>query len=491
MRKIIFVFIFFFVGIVAFAQNEIDALRYSNLWHGGNARYMSMGGAFGALGANTSVFNSNPAGIGLFNNSEFNISPSILYTRSESIYNGVMGKDSRLNASLGNVALVLTKDYLNIKTQGKWKNVQFGFGINQLKNFNRRTYIIGKNTVNSIADMYAELADGVSVQEIEEDVYNEFAYDLSPAWWSYLFNNIENTNSYLSNTPPGGVYQGKLIESWGSMNEVSLTFGANYDDRLYLGATLGIPYFTYHERTIYTEDALRENIPEDTYRAIDIHDRLNSQGTGFNLKLGAIYRANQWLRFGLAVHTPTYYAQIKDEWDITINSYWDNYDDESNESGVGFYEYSLTSSFKAMASVAFIINNHGLISADYEIIDYSSSKLKAPDYSFTSENNNIKMNYTTTGNLKIGTEWRVANYSFRGGYSRYGSPFKNDINDGSASSFSLGLGFQERNYYFDIAWATTTQSEDYYLYGFNNINTNKAVNDLTHSNFMITYGFRF
>lgn len=339
--------------------------------------------------------------------------------------------------------------------------------------------------------MYAELAQGTNVLDIEENTNGYYTYDLNPAWWSYLFNNVDNTNSYYSNTPPGGVYQGKLIESWGSMNEVSITFGANYDDRLYLGATVGIPYFNYKERATYTEDALREDIPDSTFRSISVQDRLDTQGTGFNLKLGAIYRANNWLRLGLAVHTPTYFAQIQDEWDITIASTWDEYDNESNTSEIGFYEYNLTSPFKAMASAAFIFANHGLISAEYEIIDYSSSKLKAPDYNFSSENSDIKSLYTTTNNIRLGTEWRVANYSFRGGFSYYGSPYKNSINDASATSYSLGLGYKERNFYIDIAWITTNQSEDYYLYGYNNINVNKAVNDLKHSQFMLTYGFRF
>ena len=48
------------------AQNEEDALRYSNVFFGGTARYMGVGGAFGALGADISVLNINPAGMARF-----------------------------------------------------------------------------------------------------------------------------------------------------------------------------------------------------------------------------------------------------------------------------------------------------------------------------------------------------------------------------------------------------------------------------------------
>ncbi len=491
MRKIIFVTIISWISIASFAQNEMDALRYTYLWHGGNARYISMGGAFGALGANTSAFSLNPAGIGLYNNPEFNISPSILNTSSNSYYNGGQGEDSRLNAGISHIGIVLTNEYLKVNTRGKWKNVQFGFAINQLKNFNRKAYINGNNNTNSISDMYAELAKGVSVQEIEDNFNNEFTYDLNPAWWSYLFNNIENTNTYVGNAPPGGVFQGKFIESWGSLNEVSLTFGANYDDLLYFGATIGIPYFNYKERTLYTEDALREDIPESTYRSIAIHDRLDSQGTGINLKLGIIARATDWMRLGLAIHTPTYYAQIKDEWDMTINSSWDSFTDESNSSDIGYFEYNLSSSLKAVTSVAFIIKKYGLISADFEVVDYSKSSLDSPNYHFPYENQDIRSLYKATGNLRLGTEWRVANFSFRGGFNYYGNPYRGSVNDGSATSYSFGLGFKERNFYLDIAWVTTDQSEDYYLYGYKGVSVNKAVNDFRYSNFVLTYGIRF
>lgn len=491
MRRIIIVILFFLSITLTYSQGSVDALRYSFTLNGGNARYMSMGGAFGALGANTSTFSTNPAGIGLFNSSDFNVSSSIIYSTSKSVYNGYPGSDSRLNAGLANVGVVLTKDYLNIEPHGKWKNVQFGFGINQLKNFNNRLYISGQNTANSVADFYAELANGNSVDNIENDYYSDYSYDLNPAWWSYLINNIGDSDQYFGTSPPGGVLQGKLIETWGSLNEVTVTFGANYDNRLYIGATLGIPYFNYQENSIYNEDALQTNIPDSTYRSVVIRDRLKSNGTGFNLKIGAIYKLTDWFRFGMAIHTPTFYVQMQDEWDVSITSTWDNFDDEKNNSPSGFYEYEFTSPFRAIASVALIIQNYGLISVDYELVDYAAAKLKASDYNFQVENDDIRSTYTSTSNIRLGTEWRVQNFSFRGGYNHYGSPFKNNINDGSITSYALGMGYKDRNFYFDLAWILSQQSEDYYLYGYGTINANKAVNDFKHSSILMTYGFRF
>ena len=45
------------------AQNETDALRYSQNFFGGTARSTAMGGAFGALGGDFSSASLLPAGI--------------------------------------------------------------------------------------------------------------------------------------------------------------------------------------------------------------------------------------------------------------------------------------------------------------------------------------------------------------------------------------------------------------------------------------------
>ncbi len=50
----------------ASGQNEIDILRYSYQEALGTTRTMSMGGAYGALGADLACLSGNPAGIGMY-----------------------------------------------------------------------------------------------------------------------------------------------------------------------------------------------------------------------------------------------------------------------------------------------------------------------------------------------------------------------------------------------------------------------------------------
>ena len=50
----------------AMAQSPIDAYQLSQQDMKGTARFMSMGGAFGALGGDLSTLSQNPAGIGVY-----------------------------------------------------------------------------------------------------------------------------------------------------------------------------------------------------------------------------------------------------------------------------------------------------------------------------------------------------------------------------------------------------------------------------------------
>ena len=53
-----------------FSQGVVDALKYSQQDIRGTARYMGMAGAFGALGGDITTLSQNPAGIGVYRNSD-------------------------------------------------------------------------------------------------------------------------------------------------------------------------------------------------------------------------------------------------------------------------------------------------------------------------------------------------------------------------------------------------------------------------------------
>jgi hypothetical protein len=476
----------------AFAQGAIDALRYSTITFNGDARYMGMSGAFGALGANTSVMSTNPAGLGLYKRSDFTITGTFRDAKTDATYNNNFTTDSRTNFSFNNLAIVLTNDYLNIRPNRYWKGVQIGIGFNQLKNFNRRILIQGNNTSNNIGDMYAAMANGTHFEDIENDIFGDYAYDLNPAWWTFMFSQDGTaTSSFIGDGPAGGVLQTKMIESWGYLNEFSLAFSANYADRFYIGATIGMPILNYHESTIYEEDALEANLPVDDYRNALIKDFLDTEGVGVNLKIGMIYRANDMVRFGLAIHTPTYFPGLSDTWSKTITTESDGFPTESEASPIGKFNYDFNTPMRLIGSIAFVIGKTGLISADYEYVDYSTAKFSSGGYGFSSENADIRSLYTTSSNIRLGTEWKVMNFAVRGGFAYYGSPFAENGNDASIKSYSLGAGYKEKNFYMDLAWVYSDKTEDQYLYGFGAVSSNAASTNSMTSNITMTVGFRF
>lgn len=489
MKKIaIIISILLFIS-QSYAQNSVDALRYSKIHFGGTARYMGMSGAFGALGADISTFSINPGGIGLYNSSEFVITPNLNVSSINSAYNGSAGEESKYNFSLNNVGFVISK---KLQNDNGWKNLQFGVGINRYNNFNQRVLINGVNSDNSISDTWVEYANGTNWENIESEDNGVGTFDLNLAWWTYLIDTLNgNPNYYQNAVPDGDINQRKYINSSGYNNEVSLTMGANYNNKLYIGATIGFPSIQYSSTATYTETAINSNIADDQFRKLSYQETLTTTGSGINLKLGMIFRATNWLRIGGAFHTPTFYTNMTDSWSTYLRSDWDVFNSEEKKSPIGNYNYELNTPLKAIGSIAIILAPYGLISADYEYVDYSAARLRSDDYDFYSENGDINNKYKTTGNLRLGTEWRFMNFSFRGGYALYGSPFYNKTNDGKITSFSLGMGYRSSNYFVDLAWVNSKMSEDYYLYGTENISVNPAVVDYKTNNFMVTVGYKF
>ena len=62
MKKILFIIAASLMPVALSAQSAIDAYAMSQTDFRGTARFMAMGGAFGALGGDVTSMNQNPAG---------------------------------------------------------------------------------------------------------------------------------------------------------------------------------------------------------------------------------------------------------------------------------------------------------------------------------------------------------------------------------------------------------------------------------------------
>lgn len=479
------------ISISATAQNEVDALRYSQVNFGGTARFNALSGAFGALGGDLSVSSVNPAGLSIYRASEFSFTPSVMTQNTRSTHYGNTSEDGKMNFNFGNIGVVFT----DLKKSGgysDWAGAHLAITYNHHNNFHNRRSISGMNPSSSLLDQYAGQVNGMNPM----DIYDADLFGSSLAWNTFLLNPVDtiDTTTFIGVASNGGVHQSKQTVQKGGMGEFDISISGNYNNKFYIGGTLGFPSVNYTEESTYTETDIEDSIAY--FNSFDLRERLTTTGNGFNFKLGMIFRPIDWMRLGGAIHTPTYW-KMNDEYSSDITASFDsippwttaNSTEFKDASPDGSYDYRLYTPWRVIGSMAFIIQKKGLISVDYELVDYSSARLRGPFYGFDSENASINSKYTHATNLRVGTEWKFDPFSIRGGYALYGSPFKSGLNDGSRENYSFGFGIRESDFYIDFAYIFSRTSEDYYLYSGDIIEPTMTSTE-SHT-FQTTLGFRF
>lgn len=480
MKKIsIIIVILTLASIRVSAQNEVDALRYSNVFFGGTARYVGLGGAFGALGADFSTLSTNPAGLGVFRNSEFSFTPSIYTAQTSSAFMGKTSEEIKYNFNFGNIGFVSSYKLRRPHDEGKgWEYFNFGFGINRYANFNNRLLIEGYNNESSLITDYLARAQGNLIDELNP-------FDTELAYNTYLIDPVDSQGNYSSIIPVnGGVKQSKSITTTGSMNEMVISLGGNYNEQFFIGGTIGFPFIRYNEQSTYRE------VDIDTisnFKEFTLNEDISTTGSGVNFKLGMIFKPVEYVRLGVAVHTPTFFT-MKDSYSRVMSSKFDDGNKYESSSPNGKYDYELNTPMRMIGSIGFVIGKYGLISADYEFVDYSEARLRGKNYKFFEENDAIQNNYRAQNNIRVGAEVRLEPITLRGGYALYGSPYKSGVNDGKKTAISGGIGLREKDYYLDIAYVYTMADENYYLY---NPQLVKPVsNSFTTSAIMLTLGVK-
>lgn len=470
------------------AQTVDDALRYSQLQVIGTARNAAMGGAFGALGGDFSVSSINPAGLAVYRSSEFSVTPSVFGSNASALYNGIRMDDSRINMNFSNVGFV-SANVFN-ESGGGWVSTSFAAGYNRTNNFHRNIAISGTNYTSSLLDVFIRQAN--SGGGLPPDDLDPFGALL--AFQTNLIFDVDTMNDsylYTSDIPGGGengVTQKNSIGTSGGTGETVFSFAGNYDDRLYLGATIGYSTIRYNFFSSYREDAIEDTIIDSfTY-----NNEFITRGGGFNLKIGFLYRVMDWFRLGGAVHTPTFYS-LTDNYGSTMTSRFQpgytSYD--ATESNTGNFNYKLQTPMRAIGSMAFVIGKKGLISADYEYVDYSSARFSSSSQDFgMNENISIRETLTAVSNIRVGAEWKFDPFSIRGGYSLQSNPYRNNINEGSINSYSIGFGIREQALSLDFAYVLSQMTNHkYYIYDPSLVNP-ALINFNTHA-ILATLGYRF
>jgi hypothetical protein len=195
----------------------------------------------------------------------------------------------------------------------------------------------------------------------------------------------------------------------------------------------------------------------------------------------------KFIRIGGAVHTSTNYYNMSDFYYASMSSSFRGGEYYSDRSPDGFYDYELKTPLRALGSIAVLLGKYGLITADYEYIDYANSSLWAYDYSFINENNAIETQYTSANNLRFGAEVRASIFTLRGGYGMYGTPYKGESTMGERTGYSFGIGMRKNGMIIDFAYNHSSFEGNYYMYSGAPPSNNLVKTNL----YSLTLGYRY
>lgn len=491
MKKALIILITFVSALTAGKAQTIDeALWYSQLFYGGTARFQAMGGAFTALGGDLSVLSQNPAGLGIYRSMELSLSPQMYYNNAFTEYNNTEATEYAYQFNMNQAGFVYP--LVQRDNASGISGLNFAYSFNRTNNFNSNTVIRGVNTSSSMADYWADIASGVYYTDLDggpgaafevwliDTLSGSGGFDYATTFSQYG----ENTNSTY------GQSIRRLISREGHTAEHAISMALNLGHKFYIGATLGInkleSYSTY-EHTETDDDNLIFDFNNFSYR-----DVVEASGTGYAFKLGMIYRPVDMLRLGFAFHTPTVYRLDEYYYD-GIRSEFDNGDWYEWENDAFRFSYTLTTPLRAMGGAAIQLGKAGLLSADYEFVDYRMARFSraSDNYDYYNENQDIRDIYDVAHNIRLGGELRLNSFYVRGGYAIYGSPFVQgeDNEDNSQSVYSAGLGFRQSNFSFDVSYALRSNQQMYFMYNHPDINPA----DITYNRHLVTatLGFRF
>jgi hypothetical protein len=470
------------VSSTVFAQNIDDVVRYSQTNTGGTAVSLGMGGATGAIGGDFSSASINTAGLGLYRQSELVISPSIFNFTGNADYYGTSESDRKFNFNINNLHLVLHSPALNRLKKKGWMGTTIGIGYNKRTNLSERYTFRGVNPSSSIVNAWVGAANGISLDNLPADLnlaYNAYLIDPN--------NDPLNTYSSLYGPKYGGVTQRGTSESRGRIGETNIAFATNYSNRLYLGASLAIRRFIYENTFTYTE---RDDA--DTIAGFDnlkYTRTINDKAISVALNVGAIYRVADFLRLGVSAFVPLDYS-VRTNYSYEITSSLSNGDFFPGEL-TGNYKYKLRQPARLTGSAAFILGKRGIISVDYETVNYSKSEFIEDSGEFDAANDAIRNKLANTGNLRIGGEARFQDMYLRGGFQSLGNPYSNSENNQGITSFSLGGGYRESEFFIDVAYVFSQQKKNYYAYDPGLTNLSPAALTLNRHNVVVSVGTRF
>jgi long-subunit fatty acid transport protein len=467
-----------------------DALRFSQFNSTGSARIMGIGGTQMSLGGDISNIHANPAGLGFFRRSEFSLTPSFGTRQNQTNFLGQIQNDRTPNFSLPNLSLVLSSPKGPLET-GSFRGGTFGISFNRIADFNNQFgHFSTQRNQSSLLDFYISQ-------------YNSFG-DPPLGASDGLVLDIElvqgnQANGYFRDPEYaiGQPQSDETIITEGGISQTTLSYGANFDNKLFIGAGLGLQSVNFFQNRVFGEEFRDAGDVRSLIYSIEDNTRIN--GFGANINIGLIYKPIERVNLGLNFKSPTWHRLNKEVDANIIGEFFDLSGQleftERASSNIELSTANLSTPLLLSAGGTFFFNKNGFISADIDYIDYSQNRINSRDFDSTIENNDISTLLGSTFNYRIGGEYRFDIWRIRAGYAYYGDPTTDQSFDRSVQQISGGLGVKLNKMYVDFALINSISDNPYFSYSLfnssgNNIGPFSTVrNNLTRG--MLTVGFNF
>lgn len=478
MKKLLITVIAVLAMTFSQAQDITDAVRYSGENLSGTARFRAMGGAFGALGGDLSAISINPAGSAIFNTSYATVSLNYNQRKNETGYFNGLTSNKNSDVNLDQAGAVLLFNSTN--PENKWAKFTLGVNYSQTNNFNDTWEARGISS-NSIDQYFLGYADGIPL-ELLETIDTETIADLYTflgenegfgaqqaflGYQGYIINpestTLDNTR-YNSAIAPGSFNQQFAYAATGLNGKIAFNFASEFNNFISFGANLNAHFLNYDRSTRFIET--NSNAGSETNEVI-FSNNLSTTGDGFSFQVGSIAKLNENFRLGLSYETPVWFT-INERTSQRLESFSTeaNVRDVVNPDVVNIYpDYKLKTPGKLTGSLAVLFGTQGLISFDYSYRNHSNTELSPTgDPEFMFQNNLMAENLKAASTYRVGGEYRIENWSLRGGYRFEESPYKNESTIGDLTGYSAGLGYNFGNIKLDVAYDNASRTDNPQLY---------------------------
>ncbi len=516
MKKIFSLMAAAMLTTAATAQETYDNAQLAQKDLNGTARYVGMGGAMEALGADISTMGTNPAGIGMFRRSVINGSFGFSSQSDAEEFNGA----DKTKMSFDQAGFVYSM------RSGRSSFVNFGFTYNKSRNFNQILTAAGRLNGAS-QNKLSGMKNYNGIYKLRSKNGTLSSPDATCSQLDYLYSNVilgdgnsilvdkngnmigDNTDGFLiskdgfSPTFYNATDYSFGRESSGYIGEYNFNISGNSNDRFYWGLTFGLYDVHYDATTRYTENLVDGS---NSIGSVTLNDRRKITGSGFDVKAGIIFRPVEEspFRVGLYVHTPTWYDLTSKNYTRLDNNLKKNQDDPSQSYGAydygdinEAYDFKFYTPWRFGASIGHTVGNYLALGATYEYADYSTSDIRINDggtidywgnyydesHSDEAMKQNIKQSLKGVHTLKLGMEFKPErNWAVRLGYN-YVSPMYNTegLKDGTIDSYgtyyssttdytnwkatnriTAGVGYNHKNWTIDLAYQYSQTDGDFY-----------------------------